>query len=45
MQRQAFQDVPYVPLGQVRGVTAYRKNVTGVLRGIPVFWNVQRATA
>lgn len=45
MQRQAFQDVPYVPLGQVRGVTAYRKNLTGVLQGIPVFWNVQRATA
>ncbi len=45
IQRQAFIDVPYVPLGQVRGVTSYRKNISGVLQGIPVFWNVQRATA
>jgi peptide/nickel transport system substrate-binding protein len=45
IQRQAFIDVPYVPLGQARGVTAYRKNITGVLQGIPSFWNVQRVTA
>ncbi len=45
MQRQAFADVPYIPLGQVKGVTAYRKNITGVLQGIPSFWSVQRATA
>ena len=41
MQLQAFQDVPYVPLGQVLTSTAFRKNVTGVLKGIPVFWNVK----
>ena len=40
MQVQAFQDVPYVPLGQQLVYTAYRKNVTGVLKGIPVFWGV-----
>jgi 2,3-bisphosphoglycerate-independent phosphoglycerate mutase len=45
MQREAFDFVPYVPLGQVRGMTAYRKNITGVLQGIPSFWNVQRVTA
>ncbi len=45
IQRQAFIDVPYVPLGQVRGLTAYRKNITGVLQGIPSFWNVQRVSA
>jgi len=45
IQRQAFIDVPYLPLGQVRGLTAYRKNITGVLQGIPSFWNVQRVSA
>jgi len=45
MQREAFNFVPYVPLGQVRGMTAYRKNITGVLQGIPAFWNLQRVTA
>jgi peptide/nickel transport system substrate-binding protein len=45
MQREAFNFVPYVPLGQVRGMTAYRKNITGVLQGIPAFWNVQRVTS
>ncbi len=41
MQLQAFQDVPYIPLGQTLGSTAFRKGVQGVLRGLPVFWNVQ----
>ena len=45
IQRQAFIDVPYVPLGQVRGMTAFRKNISGVLQGIPCFWNVQRVNA
>ena len=44
MQLQAFQDVPYIPLGQVLTFTAYRKPVTGVLKGIPVFWNIQLAS-
>ncbi len=42
MQLQAFQDVPYVPLGQQLNATAYQNNLTGVLKGIPVFWNVRR---
>ena len=41
MQVQAFTDVPYIPLGQVVTYTAFRKTVTGVLNGIPVFWNVK----
>jgi len=45
LQKQALIDVPYVPLGQVLGSTAYRKNITGVLSGIPSFWNVQRVSA
>ena len=42
LQTQAFQDVPYIPIGQRLNPTAYRKNLTGVLDGIPVFWNVKR---
>jgi peptide/nickel transport system substrate-binding protein len=43
MQLQAFQDVPYIPLGQVKGPTAYRKELQGVLGGLPLFWNITRA--
>jgi peptide/nickel transport system substrate-binding protein len=43
MQLQAFSDVPYVPLGQVLQPTAYRSDLTGVLNGLPLFWNVRRA--
>jgi peptide/nickel transport system substrate-binding protein len=42
LQLQAFQDVPYVPLGQVFNDTAYRKDITGILNGFVVFWNVKR---
>ena len=42
MQRQAFIDVPYVPLGQFYQPTAYRDDLTGVLRGLALFWNVKR---
>jgi peptide/nickel transport system substrate-binding protein len=42
IQLQAFEDVPYVPLGQTIPFTGYRKNLTGVLNGQPVFWNVRR---
>ena len=43
MQMQAFVDVPYIPLGQQLPFTAFRKRVTGVLRGQPVFWNLELA--
>jgi len=42
MQMQALTDVPYVPLGQVLGATAYRSNLTGVLNGFVLFWNVKK---
>ena len=42
MQRQAFLDVPYVPLGQFYQPTAYREDVSGLLKGLPLFWNVRR---
>src|SRR5262249_23570632 len=40
MQLQAFQDVPYIPLGQSISPTAHRSDITGVLNGQPTFWNV-----
>ena len=43
IQRRALQDVPYVPLGQYLFATAFRRSLTGILRGFPVFWNVRRA--
>ncbi len=42
MQVQAFQDVPYVPLGQQFQQTAYRADIMGIQPGLPVFWNVER---
>jgi len=43
MQAQAFEDVPYYPLGLYYRPTAYRANLAGILNGIPVFWSVRRA--
>jgi len=43
MQLQAFQDVPYIPLGQYFVLTAYQSNLSGILTGNPVFWNIKRA--
>jgi peptide/nickel transport system substrate-binding protein len=43
IQRQAFLDVPYIPLGQIAQPTAYRAGLAGVMPGFAVFWNVKRA--
>ncbi|MDB5369060.1 MAG: transporter substrate-binding protein [Roseomonas sp.] len=43
IQLQAFQDVPYLPIGQYFQATAYRRDLTGVLKGLPLFWNVKRS--
>jgi peptide/nickel transport system substrate-binding protein len=43
IQTVAFQEVPYLPLGQYFQATAYRRGITGVLKGLPLFWNVQRS--
>jgi peptide/nickel transport system substrate-binding protein len=42
IQQVAFQEVPYLPLGQYFQATGYRRGLTGVLKGLPLFWNVQR---
>ncbi len=43
LQLQAFEDVPYIPLGQSIAPTAYRSDISGVLNGQPTFWNVRRS--
>jgi peptide/nickel transport system substrate-binding protein len=43
ISRAAFEGVPYVPTGQYFQPTAYRRSLTGVLKGPPLFWNVRRA--
>lgn len=45
IQLQAFEDVPYIPLGQSIPPTAYRNTLSGILNGHPFFWNVRRASA
>ncbi len=42
IQLQAFQDVPYIPLGQDFVTTAYR-GLSGVLDGFVMFWNLKKA--
>ncbi len=42
IQAQAFVDVPYLPLGEYLQSTAYSKGLKGVLKGMPLFWNVDR---
>jgi len=44
MQRLAFEEVPYVPTGMYYQPTAYRRSLTGMLKGQPpLFWNIRRA--
>ena len=43
LQMQAWKDVPYIPLGQYRPQAAWRKEITGLSKGFPLFWNVKPA--
>jgi peptide/nickel transport system substrate-binding protein len=42
MQQQAFEDVPFYPLGMIQQTTAFRPDITGVPEGFVIFWNVRR---
>jgi peptide/nickel transport system substrate-binding protein len=42
IQREAFQSVPYYPLGLANLPTAFRKDIAGVRDGFVIFWNVRR---
>jgi peptide/nickel transport system substrate-binding protein len=43
IQHQAFQDVPYIPIGQFLAPQAYRRNIVDVSSGFAQFWGVRRA--
>ncbi len=43
IQTQAFQDVPYTPLGQYFTDSAYQKGLVDIRRGIPLPLNVRRS--
>ena len=42
IQQEVFDEVPFYPLGQLYQPTAYKKELTGVLEGFVLFWNVKR---
>ena len=42
VQATAFDELPYIPLGQFFQQTAYRRELTGMLKGPTMFWNIQR---
>jgi peptide/nickel transport system substrate-binding protein len=42
IQAEAFNGVPYIPIGEYFQPTAYSKDLTGVLKGMPMFWNVTK---
>src|SRR5664279_1617828 len=44
IQKEAFEQVIYIPLGQYLAPAAWRKTLTGVLDGpaTPVFWNIEK---
>lgn len=42
LQLQAFQDVPYVPMGMYYQPAAFRKTVSGVPVGFPQFYGVKK---
>jgi peptide/nickel transport system substrate-binding protein len=45
IQKQAYEQVIYIPLGQYLIPTGWRKSLSGVLDGpaTPVFWNVEKS--
>ena len=44
MQRVAWEEVPFIPLGLVRPPQAWRRHLTNVVKGGPaLFWGVRRA--
>ncbi|MBP0496152.1 ABC transporter substrate-binding protein [Pararoseomonas indoligenes] len=42
LQRQAFEDIPYLPTGFFTQPTAFRADVTGMLNGFPIFYNIRK---
>src|SRR5260370_19216450 len=45
IQKEAYDQVIYIPLGQYLAPSAWRKSLTGVLDGpaTPIFWNIGKS--
>ncbi|TCZ57958.1 ABC transporter substrate-binding protein [Roseicella aquatilis] len=43
MQAAAFEEAPTLPLGQYFQVTAYRRSLSDVPKGMPLFWGLKKA--
>ena len=45
IQKEAYDQVIYVPLGQFLIPSAWRKSLSGVLDGpaTPIFWNIDKS--
>ena len=43
IQEQAFVDAPYVPLGEYSQPTAIRREITGLQKGIPLYWGLTKS--
>jgi peptide/nickel transport system substrate-binding protein len=45
IQREVYDEVIYIPLGQYFAPSAWRKSLTGVLDGpaTPIFWNIDKS--
>ena len=43
IQGLAFEEAPFLPLGEYKQPTAYRSSITGILDGTAVFWSVRPA--
>ena len=45
IQKEVYDQVIYIPLGQYRVANAWRKSLSGVLEGpaTPVFWNIDKS--
>ena len=43
LQTQLWEDVPYIPMGQYSQKTAYRRTITDVPTGFPLFYGVRPA--
>ncbi len=45
IQKEVYEQVAYIPLGQYEAPSVWRKELTGILGGpaTPVFWNIDKA--
>ncbi len=43
IQLQAFQDIPYLPVGAYTPPTAFRSNVSDIVEGFPLFYGLRKS--